>query len=173
MSLTISAEITGIKDLMNMLKKFTPAVQRRILRPALNAEGQRVLVQARSNVPVDTKLLKRSLGKRTKTYKDGRVIVIVGPRRGFREIHKGRPKNPSNYAHLVEFGAAPHTLKVHSARLASSKGQKFQQMHPGAPAQKPLTRAYQTALNGAAERMASRMAQEIEKLAAKGKLKVS
>lgn len=171
MSLTIRAEITGIKDLMDMLKKFTPAVQRRILRPALNAEGQRVLVQARSNVPVDTKLLKRSLGKRTKTYKDGRVIVIVGPRRGFREIHKGRPKNPSNYAHLVEFGAAPHLIAGRSN--IKTKKAFAGKMHPGAPAQKPLTRAYQTALNGAAERMASRMAQEIEKLAAKGKLKVS
>lgn len=171
MSLTIRAEITGIKDLMDMLKKFTPAVQRRILRPALNAEGQRVLVQARSNVPVDTKLLKRSLGKRTKTYKDGRVIVIVGPRRGFREIHKGRPKNPSNYGHLVEFGAAPHLIASRSS--LRTKKMSTAKMHPGAPAQKPLTRAYQTALNSAAERMASRMAQEIEKLAAKGKLKVS
>jgi len=178
MAFAIRAEITGIKELMQSLEKFTPAVQRKILRPALRAEGTRVLKEARAKVPVDTKLLKKSLGQRTKTYKNGRVVVIVGPRHGFKQVIKGVAKNPVRYAHLVEYGAKPHYVwnagyKAHAKSLSTSRQANFRSMHPGFPGRLVLTRAYKTALNGAAERMTARMAQEIEKLAAKGKLKVS
>jgi HK97 gp10 family phage protein len=171
MAFAIRAEITGIKELMQSLEKFTPAVQRKILRPALRAEGTRVLKEARAKVPVDTKLLKKSLGQRTKTYKNGRVVVIVGPRHGFKQVIKGVAKNPVRYAHLVEYGAKPHSISARS--VIATRKMVAGKLHPGFPGRLVLTRAYKTALNGAAERMAARMAQEIEKLAAKGKLKVS
>lgn len=171
MAFAIRAEIEGIADLMKTLDKFPGAVQRRILRPALAAEGQRVLKEARTKVPVDTKLLKKSLGRRTKTYKNGGVVVIVGPRHGFKQIINGKPKNPTQYAHLVEYGVKPHFIagrsNIKTRKTISSK------QHPGFAGRKVLTTAYKTALNGAAERMAVRMAAEVEKLAAKGKLKVS
>lgn len=172
----IKAEIKGAKELQDLLRKFTPAVQRRILRPALNVEGTRVLQEARARVPVDTKLLRRSLGKRTRTYKNGTVLVIVGPRRGFKEQIDGRYKNPSKYAHLVEFGVKPHSIVSRFAGrqvIGRKKRQHTMLMHPGMKGRKPLTKAYKTALNGAAERMAARMAVEIEKLAAKGKLRLA
>lgn len=172
----IIAKIEGIEDLIQSLKKFTPVVQRKILRPALNAEGTKVLKEARSKVPVDTKLYRRSLGKRTKTYKNGGVVVIIGPRRGFKETIKGRPKNPTNYAHLVEWGAKPHSIasRFSGRKVAGRKKRNYTMvMHPGMKGRKPLTKAYKTALAGAADRMADRMAIEIEKLAAKGKLRLA
>lgn len=184
-SLKMKAEIVGIKELMQTLDKFTGAVQRKILRPALNAEGTKVLKQAKSNVPVLTGLFKKALGRRTKTYKDGGVVVIVGPRHGYKTMIGGVSRNPVYYAHLVEGGAAPHFLRgaaseyevEYTTRFGNKRKRKrkvyTKSQHPGFAGKHPLKRAYESALNGAAERMASRMAQEIEKLAAKGKLKVS
>lgn len=171
MAFAIKAEIQGISELMKTLEKFPGAIQRRILRPALNAEGTRVLKEAKAKVPVDTKLLKKSLGKRTKTYKNGGVVVIVGPRHGYKRQIGGVWKNPTKYAHLVEYGVKPHFISARS-NVASRKV-IHAKMHPGFAGRYPLTDAYKTALNGAAERMAVRMAAEVEKLAAKGKLKVS
>jgi len=178
------ARIEGVEALQKMLKQFTLACQRRILRPALNNEGTKVLKAARRNINPDTGLLRKSLGKKTKTYPDGGVVVIVGPRYGFKQVIKGKGKNPVNYMHLVEFGARPHFLKGVAGKLQGSmRGRRgrwvktysnrhyTKHMHPGAPAQRPLKRAAESALVGAAQRMANRMAIEIEKLAAKGKLK--
>lgn len=183
MAFAIRAKIEGVEALQATLKNLTGACQRKVLRPALNAEGTRILQAARRNVPVKTKLLRKSLGKKIKTYKDGTVIVVVGPRRGFKQVNKGKAHNPSFYAHLVEFGAKPHFLsgaKGHQQVAYRTKDGvlKFRQrpvytkrMHPGSPPQRPMTRAAESALVGAAQRMAASMAVEIEKLAAKGKLK--
>ena len=59
---------------------------------------------AKREVPVDTGLLKKSIGKKVKTYRqDGVVWVAVGPRSGFEEHIDGVVvKNPVKYAHLVE-----------------------------------------------------------------------
>lgn len=161
----IKARIEGIEQVQAMLKNLTPATQRKVLRPALNAEGVKIRQAAKRNVPNVTGLLRKSLGKKSKTYTDGTVIVIVGPRRGFKRVIDGKPRNPVNYAHLVEFGTKPHFLRPQKTKGKTGK------MHPGARAQKPITRAAESALVGAAQRMATRMAAEIEKLAAKGKLK--
>lgn len=173
MAFAIRARIEGVEALQAILKNLTPATQRKVLRPALNVEGTKILQAAKRNVPVKTKLLRKSLGKKTKTYKDGTIIVIVGPRHGFKQTVKGRTQNPTKYAHLVEGGAKPHFLYFVDAP-SSGPGKKrklVRLMHPGAPAQRPLKRAADSALVGAAQRMATRMGQEMEKLAAKGKLK--
>lgn len=176
MAFAIKAHIEGIEELQNKLRALAPASQRRVLRPALQKEGTRVLQRARQNVPIQTKLLRRSLGQKTQTYTNGGVIVVVGPRRGFRQVIAGKPRNPSKYAHLVEFGARPHSI---ATRLGGRKvyGRKKRNyttvMHPGAKAQKPLTKAYRSALVGAAVRMANHMAKDIERLASQNKLKLA
>lgn len=184
MSLKIQARIEGAETLQAMLKSLPAQVARRVLRPALNAEGSKVVTQSKQLVPKATGLYKRSIGKKTKTYtQSGNIIVIVGPRTGFRQVIAGKPHDPVKYAHLVEFGTKPHFLsggKGHKlVQYRDSKGNlRFRQrrnytrrMHPGTRPQKSLTKAYKYGLVGAAERMAARMGLEIEKQVAKGAIK--
>lgn len=180
-SLKIKAHIEGVEKLQAIMAGLPAQVARRVLRPALNAEGSKVVTQSKQLVPKQTGLFKRSMGKKTKTYtQTGNIIVIVGPRTGYRQVIGGKPHDPVKYAHLVEFGAKPHFLSgAKGHKLVQYRDRngalKFRQrrvytrkMHPGARAQKPLTRAYKYGLVGAADRMAARMAIEIEKQAAKG-----
>jgi len=179
-ALRMNATIEGIPELMKTLEKFPGAIQRRILRPVLSAEGSKVVSEARENVPRQTGLLRKSLGKKMVTYKNGGVICVVGPRRGFKQVIDGKPRNPTKYAHLVEYGTKPHPIvtkfsgRIIYSKKGKVKGRNYTTLeHPGARRGNYLSKAYKTALNGAAERMAVRMAAEVEKLAAKGKLKVS
>jgi len=169
-NLKINAHIEGLEELQAVLRTLPGKISRRVMRPALSAEGTKVVQAARQKVPQETGLLKKSLGKKVKTYTDtNAVVAIVGPRSGFRQIIDGRPKNPVKYAHLVEFGARPHLMPARS-NVVTRKSYGGQ-IHPGSPAQKPLTKAYQSALVGAGERMTARIAIEIEKQAAKGAFK--
>lgn len=176
MAFAIKVQIEGMEALQNKLRALAPASQRRVLRPALQKEGTRILQRARQNVPVQTKMLRRSLGQKTRTYPNGGVIVVVGPRRGFRQVIAGKPRNPTKYAHLVEFGTRPHSIatRVGGRKVYGRKRRNYTTvMHPGSKGQKPLTRAYQTALVGAAVRMANQMAKDIERLASQDKLKLA
>jgi len=71
-------------------------------------KAMRITVKAaRRNVPVETGQLKKSIGIRIKKYRQsGIVFAAVGPRKGYKDATTGR--NPANYAHLVEYGTAPH-----------------------------------------------------------------
>jgi len=176
-NLKINARIEGLEELQAVLRTLPGKISRRVMRPALSAEGTKVVQATRQKVPQETGLLKKSLGKKVKTYTDtNAVVAIVGPRSGFRQIIDGRPKNPVKYAHLVEFGARPHFVwnagyKSHAASLSASRQSNFKSMHPGSPAQRPLTKSYQTALVGAGQRMTTKISAEIEKQAAKGAFK--
>jgi len=173
MAFKISAKIDGAEKLVEILRKLPPVIARRCLRPALNMEGTRVLKAAKQNVPTQTKLLKKSLGKKTKTYpKTNAVVVIVGPRKGFAQVIDGKKRNPVMYAHLVEFGAKPHWLgkkKFLGISYGRKKNNYVPRMHPGSPAQKPMTKAAKASLVGAYTRIKARMSQELDKLVASGK----
>lgn len=79
----------------------------RAIRAGVNELTKTVLAEAKANVPVRTGQLRKSLGRKVKTYRQSKVVVgIVGPRKGFRVVINGVAVNPSNYAHLVEFGRA-------------------------------------------------------------------
>lgn len=165
--LKIQAHIEGMDELRKTLLGLPAQIQRRVLRPAMAAEGRRVAKHARSYVPVRHGLLKKSMGSKVKTYvQSGAVVAIVGPRSDFKQVIAGKPVKPSKYAHLVEFGTRAHLIPRRS-NVATRKTYGGQ-MHPGAKAQKPLTRGYKSGLEGAGPRMADRMAVEIEKQAAKG-----
>jgi HK97 gp10 family phage protein len=78
------------------------------IRGGINELTKTVLAEAKANVPVRTGQLRKSLGRKVKTYRESKIVVgIVGPRKGFRVIINGAAVNPSNYAHLVEFGRGP------------------------------------------------------------------
>jgi HK97 gp10 family phage protein len=85
-----------------------------MIRPAVRAAMSEVRKVAKANVVQETGLLRQSIGVKIKTYKSV-VFGVVGPQTGFTQtVDRTAPSgwrgpvksNPTNYAHLVEFGTA-------------------------------------------------------------------
>jgi HK97 gp10 family phage protein len=108
----VKAELTGIKDLVGTLARLKKAVRNKLLRGAVG-DGSKILLQAvKAKAPRESGLMRKSLGRRLKVYRNsGTVVGIVGPRTGFkREVSVGGRaggRNPTKYAHLVEGGRRP------------------------------------------------------------------
>lgn len=94
------ATLHGDKRLLRKLNHLKGAAARRVMRGALNKASTPILKDARKKAPVDTKALRKSLGRKSKTYRNGNVVVLVGPRTGHRDEKTGRV--PTRYAHLAE-----------------------------------------------------------------------
>lgn len=155
------------------LKDLPPSVQRRVLRAAVAAGASPVNKAAKGFAPVLTKALKKSIGIKTKTYKNGTVVAVIGVRRD--------PKFSAEfYQHIVHDGAKPHTIKPKRAkRLAfQSNGETHfarRINHPGSKGNPFLAKAWNSAkgpATAAMTRVASVRTQiELQKLAAKSKRK--
>lgn len=116
MAFKVQAKITGVKELTATLSGLARAVRNKILRKMMGEAGKVVLKRAKQLVPRETGLLKKSLGRKVKLYRNSGVgVAVVGPRTGpkFRQTvtrTKGRwfPRtaisSPTKYAHLVEGG---------------------------------------------------------------------
>jgi HK97 gp10 family phage protein len=110
MSFGIKAEITGLDDAFKLLKKLKKGgLQRKVLRAAVSKATTVVLKSAKGRVPVESGLLKKSLGRKIKTYaRTGTVVGVIGPRLGFGRdvVINGHTeyRDPKFYAHLVENG---------------------------------------------------------------------
>ena len=104
----VQMRIEGLEELRDKLLKLKRVTGRKVVRKALNEASKPILRTAKAKVPVDTGLLRKSLGRKQKSYRGGRSVVIIGPRTGFkREVTvagKKQVRNPAKYSHLVEFG---------------------------------------------------------------------
>lgn len=165
----LQMRVDGLGPLRAKLALLRASQQRRIVRPAVAAAGTPVLQAARQRAPVESGQLRRSLGKRVKLLrKSGIVVAIVGPRRkAFRKQLWRQSRwskdaqwvNPTNYAHLVEFGTLPHAIGV-GRRLVK---------HPGARA-RPFLRPALAATRGTVLAiLTTKIGQGLEKLAAAGR----
>lgn len=101
--------ITGLKPLLSKLAGLRSTEAKAVRRRALMEASKPVLQAAKSLVNLETGLLRRSLGRRVRTYRSGStIVVIIGPRSGFKqEVKRKRGfvlANPTKYAHLTEFG---------------------------------------------------------------------
>ena len=95
--------LEGDKQLIKKLERLGSTIGRRVVRKAAGKSMTPMNKAAKREAPVVTGLLKKSIGKKVKTYrKDGVVWVAVGPRTGFLEVIDGVRKDPVKYAHLVE-----------------------------------------------------------------------
>lgn len=101
----IAGEIRGLNQLLINLEQLGSTKARAVSRRALVSSSSTPLKAAKQKAPIETGQLKKSLGKRHKTYRgSGTTIVVIGPRMGFKNPETGR--NPVRYAHLVELGTA-------------------------------------------------------------------
>lgn len=122
--ITASAQVTGLDEAFAQLADLTKALRGRILRGAMAAGGRVAARMVKDLVPVEvgtdalsrarSKTMKRSIGIKVVT-RNGVVIVIVGPRRGFKKQvgvrtrgkAKGQPVcyDPVKVFHLIERGS--------------------------------------------------------------------
>ena len=115
----IEIQMEGIREAMRALRKLPADVERRAVMDALRA-GAAVLVKGmRRRVPKRTRRLARAITVRSR----GAGMLVIG----FRRPDSGR-------AHLIEFGTAPHTIRVRRRQVLSSGDQSFGEEveHPGA-----------------------------------------
>lgn len=111
----------AIQALARKLNEFDRKASRKAIRKGVNEATKLVAADAKANVPKRTGLLKKSIGRRVRSYRGGTIISgIVGPRSGFATTLKnGKKVNPAKYAHLVEFGRK--AVKVKKALLLADK----------------------------------------------------
>lgn len=143
----MTVQVRGAEALQRKLDVLPKRVRSKVTRKAVTAGSTIVLQAARQNVPTRTKQLKKSLGRKGKTTKQG-YYVKIGSRRGFNITVGGRTYNPSRIAHLAEHGAKPHVIRS--------------RRHPGAKPQPWLNPALERNLGQVKSTMASKMASEIE-----------
>lgn len=113
MTWSFKSEISGDKKAMRKLRTVNVALQRRILRKAVNKATGPLMKSAKQKCPTQSKLLRKSLGRKVKVMRrTGVVVGIIGPRTGFKQEVTFKDKrtgkkvtelrNPTRYAHLVE-----------------------------------------------------------------------
>lgn len=165
MAYGIKVKLEGLEDVLKRLGTVRKAVQGRIVRKALEKATKPILSAAKAKAPKGaTGLLRKSLGRKAKTYRrSGTSMIILGPRTGFAKQGKKGKKitalgkkfraagvNPSKYAHLVEKGTKPHSLgkgsqlRTRRTLTALLIGRSIQHGagHPGTKAQPFLAPAW-------------------------------
>lgn len=97
----IAIDLSGDKELRRQLAKAGSRGVKRAARTATGRSMTAVARAARRLAPKDEGVLRKSIGKRTKTTRSGDVSTIVGPRSGNWLRAHGRP---ANLASLLEYG---------------------------------------------------------------------
>lgn len=99
------AKLIGDKQLLQTFRTLGERVQRKVVRQAVNAAATPVVKSARSKAPRRSGLLRKSLGKKVKTYTDtGTIVGLIGPRTDVTGEYQGEKVVPWRYAHLAESG---------------------------------------------------------------------
>ena len=112
-----SIKLVGMETLVARLRALPKKVATKGARRAIQAGSKPILDSEKADVPTDTGLLKKSLGRKVAS-KAGNAFAVVGPRKGFGEPgKKGKLKfkarkkgvlniasfkEPTRYAHLAE-----------------------------------------------------------------------
>ncbi len=151
MSFAIQARVTGLEDLFKRMEGLKAAVQKKILRKALGEASKVVLKAAKASLDGMTSgdatgQTRRSLGRRTKTFRNtGVVVVIIGPRTGFKvALPGGQWHNPTNIAHLIERGR--QAVAARNQRVLSNRVKVFGKVVAAVPARPFMQTAWNSQL---------------------------
>lgn len=152
--------VMGDKELARALKMLGSAtVVKRVSRKAVRAACQPIRKEMKVKAPRRLGHLKKSIITKMKTYASGVVAGITGPRSKVILDDKGKRINPAKYAHLVEYGTAPHVIPG-----AVIDGRYYPVVqHPGAPAQPFMRPAFVGKKEAAFTAARRKYAQEIPK----------
>lgn len=102
--------LTGADGLIELLRQLPEKAILPAVNKGMRAVGMKTMRKAKSHLAkgsgVETGQYRKSLGIRSlKTYKrEGRVVMYMGPRRGFGIVRRNRKHDPFAIGHLLEFG---------------------------------------------------------------------
>ena len=172
----MSIEISGLHEFAVSLQALKKTGVRRVVRNAASAGGTVILKAIRRHARARDKSDSGALGKsiirvaRTKRS-TGVTSVYIGPSKAYeitdqvKDRRKGRrgkmravKRKPRRYAHLLEFGAKPHEIRV---VLKSGKTVTFQ--HPGNPPEPFVRPGFDEAKAEAIEVFRQKVREGIEK----------
>lgn len=108
----IQGKIEGLGEVLARLDGVEKKTKKKILRKAVGQAGKILLKAAKQRAQKKSGLLRKSLGRKVKVYRNsGVAVAIVGPRTGYRqEVSRDGRKpvmsDPIRYAHLVELGTS-------------------------------------------------------------------
>ncbi|MEM9752558.1 MAG: HK97-gp10 family putative phage morphogenesis protein [Planctomycetota bacterium] len=100
----MSMTIQNLDRMYLLLAELPDKSAPKAARAGLGAGATPIAREARARVNVESGILKRSMGRRTKTHRNGVVVTNVGPRRGVSTEFEGQRRIPAHYGHLVNNG---------------------------------------------------------------------
>ncbi len=112
----MKATLIGLEQTNQALDKAAMKARRKGTRRGITKATRVVAKAAKAKARKVSGLLKKSIGRKTRTYKGtGKAVGIVGPRVGFgTEVTRNgqtRYSDPARYGHLVEHGTT-HSAAV-------------------------------------------------------------
>lgn len=137
-------KVEGLKELNRALKELPARSAKSSLRSSVTAGGSEIVKSMRRELKShnDTGNLSKSLGTKVLKPLKYTITAIIGPRVGYTGSgeRRKRVKNDGWYAHLIEYGVAPHKIKARKDKTLYFNGQFFNAVdHPGFEA-KPFMR---------------------------------
>jgi len=115
----ISYKVEGDKHLIRALERIKGKVEKKVARSALGKGATIATRQIKRAVPADLKGLRKSIGRRSKTYKhSGTIVIVIGPRFAWRDPKTG--KQPSAEALKIEYGDETTPARPFMRRAFSS-----------------------------------------------------
>ena len=155
--------VKGLKELDQFLAELPTKIQRNVMRGALRAGANVIKKEAQANAPVGAPSAegKRLYGGYRGALRDSIRVSTRAKGGRISATVKAGGKNKKTgadvfYAHMIEFGTAPHTIKG-PIKLGGKWVKNVD--HPGAPAQ-PFMRP---ALDGRAQEAVIRAAEYMKK----------
>ena len=107
----VSITVFGEAELIRALNKLEDKVRKKITRKVLYKASTPILQAARKNLRGHTVTgnLRKSLGRRSKTYPSGVSVVVIGPR--IRRASGKQKALKGQHGYIVEFGTGPRFRK--------------------------------------------------------------
>ena len=176
----VKFQIKGLDKLLHQLEEVSSKAPA-ICRKAIKEASKPVVEAAKALAPKRYGALRKSIGDKQITYEGSGITVgVIGPRNNYSEVRDGKRIVPALYAHLVEYGTAPHRLfggtinastKVQRERrrdvlLAAAKAEG-RETHPGSKAQPFMRPAWDANVGQLVPTMSRVISEEIAKEVAK------
>lgn len=184
--------LIGNDQVKKAFESFSDSVRRRAIVRAVRGASKPVLTSMKGKVPQDYGVLKKSLGTVVRKYPRGRspyrVVSFVGPRKGEYYVgyaaepgaiqtYQRNTRRPTKYAHLVEYGTAPHWISPKGQRGAVGTlriGQNIISgavLHLGARAQPFMRPSWDSSRSGARSTLRKEIAAAVKREARKAATK--
>ncbi len=122
----LTGKLEGLEGALGNLQLLRKRSTRtKVARRALDIATRPMLAKAKQLCPVSEApplipgLLKKSYGRKIKTYRNGTVVVLLGARTGFAQVvgqtadGKTIKQNPTSYDHFSELGTANEQAQPH------------------------------------------------------------